>query len=195
MEAATRNPDPASPLPLFRPEALAARQNFHGEVLCIRPFSWVFLCSLSACIAAAALGFLLLAQYTPTAKVLGDICSERSAEAVPAEGPLEATFSVGANTPLRIQSGTRLLLHCFRCSQPVSLSGVVVGITTVQPSVDAVSTNLARPGPVHKVTVALLPLNSPPAGRDGLTPGAKLEAEFPLARRPLIRWLIGPAAI
>lgn len=195
MEAANRNPDSANPLPLFRPEALAARQNFHGEVLFIRPFSWVFLCCLCACVAAVALIFLLVARYTPTAKVQGKVSAEGGMEAAPARASLKATFHIDGDRALRIQSGTRVLLHCSGCPQPLSLSGVVVGVTTISPASDAVSTNLARPGPVREVTVALSLLNSPPASRSRVTPGAILEAEFPLARRPLIDWLIGPAAL
>lgn len=195
MEAAARNPDSANPLPLFRPEALAARQNFHGEVLCIRPFSWVFLCCLGACIAAATIVFLLVARYTPTAKVPGKISSEPAMEAVPARAPLQATFPIDANRALRIQSGTRVLVHCSGCPQPFSFSGVVLGVTTVPPAFDTVSTNLARPGPVREVTVALSLLNLPPANRNRLIPGATVEAEFPLARRPLLDWLIGTGGV
>lgn len=194
MEAATRNPDSATPLPLFRPEALAARQNFHGEVLSIRQFSLVFLCCLTACVTAAALAFLLLARYTPTAKVLGEISSEDSPQTANAHAPLVATFHVGAELVSTIQSGTPLMLRCVRCSRAVFLKGTVVSVTELQPSA-AASTGLARPGSVHQVTVAVSPLDSPPTSGNELKPGMKLEAEFPLARRTLFRGLIGPAAV
>lgn len=42
MEAATRNAEPPQSLPLFRAEALAARQKVQGEALFIRPFSFAF---------------------------------------------------------------------------------------------------------------------------------------------------------
>lgn len=189
MEAATRNPDSATPLPLFRPEALAARNNFHGEALFIRPFSWVFLCCLAACITAATVGFLLVAHYTPTAKVLGKISSAQAIRAA-GEQQLEASFYLDRNRAFRVQSGTRVLLRCSGCSKPSAISGVVMGVTTVSPSDSAVSTNLARTGPVREVTVALPPLNPALASRNGFAPGTILEAEFPLARRPLIDWLI-----
>lgn len=188
MEAATRNPDSANPLPLFRPEALAARNNFHGEALFIRPFSWVFLCWLAACITAATIGFLLAAHYTPTARVLGKISSTQAIGAA-GEQQLKANFYLEQNRPFRVQAGTRVLLRCSGCSKPSAISGVVTGISTVSPSDSSGSTNLARPGPVREVTVALPPLNSPLAS-NGFAPGATLEAEFPLPRRPLIDWLI-----
>lgn len=193
METATRNPDSADPLPLFRPEALAARQNSHGEVLSIRPFSWVFLCCVGVSIAAGALAFLLLAHYTPTAKALGEISSAQGMEAAPNQRSLEATFYIDGARDFRIQTGTRVLLRCSGCRQSFAIGGTVTGVDEMRPYVDTTATSLARPGPVHKVTVALPVASSPLASRSRFTPGATLEAEFPLARRPLIHWLIGPA--
>lgn len=195
MEAATRNPDSANPLPLFRPEALAARQSLHGEVLSIRPFSWRFLCWLGAVIGVIAFIYLLAAQYTPTAKILGKISSQPALESAPDHQPLKAKFYIDESKAFRIQPGARVPLRCSGCPQPFSFSGIVTGVEAVPPSADAASTNLARPGPVREVTVALSPVKPPPASSKRLTPGATLEAEFPLARRPLIRWLIGPAGL
>jgi hypothetical protein len=195
METAARNPDSPNPLPLFRPEALAARQSFHGEVLSIRPFSWRFLCWLGALIVAIALIYLLAGHYTPTAKVAGKISSGAALETAPDRQPLKATFYIAENKAFRIQPGARVPLRCSGCTQPFSLGGIVTGIKTIPPSTEAASTNLARPGPVREVTVALSPVKPPPASSKQLTPGATLEAEFPLARRPLIRWLIGPAGL
>lgn len=53
------------PLPLFRPEVLASQQHkFYGEVLLIRPFSASFFVWLGLVLAGAALGILLLRQFT-----------------------------------------------------------------------------------------------------------------------------------
>jgi hypothetical protein len=62
MARSGTNPDaetPAQPLPLFRPEALAAQETIHGEVLRIRPLSLVFFLWLGAALGAAALIYLL----------------------------------------------------------------------------------------------------------------------------------------
>lgn len=193
MEPATRNVDSASPLPLFRPEVLAARQNFHGEVLLIRPFSLSFLCLIGIGIAAVTVGFFSLAPYTPTARVQGDVSFDTSRDAGPSRSHLTASFYVPAAMASRIQAGSRLALHCFRCSHDARLRGIVVGVSPIQPSVGSVSNTLARPGPLRKVTVAVSPGNWPPAIAERLQPGAKLEAEFPLTPKPLIRSLIRPA--
>jgi hypothetical protein len=49
----------AQPLPLFRPEALAAQETIHGEVLRIRPLSLVFFLWLGAALGAVALIYLV----------------------------------------------------------------------------------------------------------------------------------------
>src|ERR1700753_3646839 len=67
------------PLPLFRPEALAAQQQkFHGEIVLIRPFSLTLLMWLALGVAAVAFGFLLLGQYTERAHVTGVIAATGS---------------------------------------------------------------------------------------------------------------------
>src|SRR6476469_3948137 len=80
------------PLPLFRPEAIAAlQQKFYCEIILIRPFSLVLLCWFALGITAAVLGFLFLGQYTERARVQGVITFNQSAEANAAAG-LEAEF-------------------------------------------------------------------------------------------------------
>ena len=54
-----------NPLPLFRPEAVAAlQQKFYGEIILVRPFPLMLLCWFALGITAAVLGFLFLGQYT-----------------------------------------------------------------------------------------------------------------------------------
>lgn len=57
-------------LPLFRPEAVAKQERFFGEVLRIRPFSFMFLAWLvfAAAVTACALFF---GTYTETLPVRG----------------------------------------------------------------------------------------------------------------------------
>src|SRR5512142_695793 len=132
MDAGTRNVDSASPLPLFRPEVLVARQNFHGEILLIRPFSLSFLCLLGVSIVTVAAGFLLLAQYTPTAKAQGELSLDRSMDA--GSGPLHltATFYVPSAWMGSVQNGSHLLLRCVRCSYGAPLAGTVLGVSSVE---------------------------------------------------------------
>jgi hypothetical protein len=52
------------PLPLFRPEALAAQETIHGEVLRIRPLSLRFFLWLGASLGAAALIYLIAGHFT-----------------------------------------------------------------------------------------------------------------------------------
>src|SRR5947209_18081273 len=66
------------PLPLFRPEAVAAlQQKFYGEIILIRPFSLMLLCWFALGITVAVLGFLFLGQYTERARVPGVITISR----------------------------------------------------------------------------------------------------------------------
>ena len=67
-------PSNVEPLPLFRPEAIAAlQQKFYGEIILIRPFPLMLLCWFALGISAAILGFLFLGQYTEKARVPGII--------------------------------------------------------------------------------------------------------------------------
>jgi hypothetical protein len=52
------------PLPLFRPEALAAQETIHGEVLRIRPLSLRFFLWLAAALAAVGLIYLIAGHST-----------------------------------------------------------------------------------------------------------------------------------
>src|SRR5438270_816612 len=62
------------PLPLFRPEAVAAlQQKFYGEIILIRPFPLMLLCWFALGITAAVLGFLFFGQYTDKARLPGVI--------------------------------------------------------------------------------------------------------------------------
>ena len=195
MEPAINNAESPQPLPLFRPEALAAREKLQGEILSIRPFSLSAFLVLVGGVVTCALGFLLFSQYEPRATVPGAISSVTTDTGRQKDASPKATFYTPGKWIQNIRPGSRVTVHWPLSSDRASLSGIVVGISPVEyPAAGAASTDLAIPGPVYKVTVAI-PLNSLPAGADRLHPGAKLEAEFPLERRPLLRWLIGAAAL
>lgn len=194
MEPAINNADCSQPLPLFRPEALAAREKLQGEILSIRSFSLSAFLVLVGGVAACALVFLLFAQYEPRATVSGSISSVTTDTGGNNDASSSATFYAAGKCIQNVHPGSRLSVHWPLSSRRTSLTGIVVGITPAETPAGVAPSPLAIPEPFYKVTVAI-PLNSLPAAAERLHPGAKLEAEFPLARRPLLRWLIGAAAL
>lgn len=192
MEAATRNAEPTQSLPLFRAEALAARQKIQGEALFIRPFSLAFFIILIACLTAVSIGFLLLARFEPRATVAGSMAQPLSDAGHSAQA--EAIFYVPQRLRVNLRPGLLVPVRCQQCSSSSFHSGTV---TSVEPMEDVhQNASLSEPGvsgATYKITLAVTPFN-PPSGAARLQQGAKLEAEFPLQRRPLIQWLIGSVA-
>src|SRR6476659_4728258 len=83
------------PLPLFRPEAIAAlQQKFYGEIILVRPFSLMLLCWFALGITAAVLGFLFLGQYTERARVPGIMSASSLSYPGSAGGGAGAAFYV-----------------------------------------------------------------------------------------------------
>lgn len=185
MESGTSIPGCTKPLPLFRPEAVAARQAVQGQVLTIRPFPWRWFVGFIVFTISLALGMLFFPHYQPRGKASGIISS---VSAAPTGAHLEATFRISQEWMRNLHPGTTLLVHCARCPDH-ALSGTV---TTM--AADAASPELAQPGLAYTVTVTVSIPNSTSAGTETFRPGTKLEAEFPLKRRPLIRALIGAGA-
>ena len=105
----------SEPLPLFRPEAIAAlQQKFYGEIILVRPFSLMLLCWFALGITAAVLGFLFLGQYTERARVPGVISASSfsSPGAVLGSG---AEFYVPGSLRDRLHVGAQLTLRCDSC--------------------------------------------------------------------------------
>src|SRR6185437_1783017 len=188
MGTCTPNAGSAKTLPLFRPEALAARENLHGEVLDIRAFSPVFLFTFFGATALATLVFLLVAKYEPRAKARGEVISLSQEDG----SPLKATFKVPLAWTAELHTGSRLIVHCSGCKHELSLNGTITELSPVKHTgAHVASPNSDPAGTLSRVTVALSPLNSLPMNVEQLHQGAKLEAEFPLESRPLIRLLTG----
>lgn len=188
MGISTPNADSAKTLPLFRPEALAARENLHGEVLGIHAFSPAFLVTFFAVTAITALVFLSVAKYEPTAKAWGEVISLPKDNAA----QLEATFDVPLAWTPGVHNGSHMVVHCSGCKRDLSFKATITKLSPVQRTgANVVSPNSEVAGAVSRVTVALSPLNSLPVDLEQLHQGAKLEAEFPLESRPLIRLLTG----
>jgi hypothetical protein len=195
MEAATRNAESPQPLPLFRAEALAARQKIQGEALFIRPFSPKFFVLLIASLASAVLVFLFMAHFEPRATVSGSLSLVPRRGGNSAQPVMEGVFYIRQRLALKVRPGSVIPV---RCESSSSASFQPATVTRVE-STEGPRHNASVPEPVisgttYRITVAVSRLNSLPSGRARLQPGTKLEAEFPLERRPLIRWLIGAAA-
>jgi hypothetical protein len=85
MPLSGTNPQAEAPpltLPLFRPEALAAQETMHGDVLRIRPLSLVFFLSLAAALGAALLIYLITGRYHKTAVVADSLSQTNSAQSM-----------------------------------------------------------------------------------------------------------------
>ncbi|HZE80387.1 MAG TPA: hypothetical protein VE604_05755 [Candidatus Polarisedimenticolia bacterium] len=181
-----------NPLPLFRPEAVAAlQQKFYGEIILVRPFPLMLLCWFALGITAAVLGFLFLGQYTERTRVPGLMTITSPAIPNGAAAKLEAAVYVPVRLLGRLHHGTQLSLRCDSCAaqfgQPV---GTVMEVpqTPVEPA-ELSQNNLSFAGPVYKIAVSLPPqaaqtmqLNPTPQT------GVRVEAEIPLGHKPLIKW-------
>src|SRR5258708_31952631 len=88
-------PNGIKPLPLFRPEALAAQQQkFYGQIVLIRPFSLLFFGWLGVAITASIMAFLVLGHYTEKARVPGILLAGRPSPTLPASPLLTADVYV-----------------------------------------------------------------------------------------------------
>lgn len=166
-------------LPLFRPEALAERQQkFYGEILLIRPFSLTFFSSLGTAIAAVVLGFLLLGHYTERIHVVGTVGSSEH----------EAELYVPQPGLALLHPGDRIVVRCRACtlSSTVAQNATVTHInsTAISPEEASTQLHITAPDAMYKVVVTLAPQATPPGG-------TRVEADLPVRRRSLLQWLFG----
>jgi hypothetical protein len=186
----------ATPLPLFRPEAiLHQQQKSYGEIILIRPFSLTLLTCLALVIIALAGTFLLLGRYTEKARVSGALLAPPSGTSSSNGTQLRAELYVPGRWLASVQPGTRLVLRCRACSsqfaeQPATV--VEISAAPSSPGGNTASTKSLEPS--YTVTVSL-PL--PAAQLVGLNhspqTGMPVEADLPLGRKPLIKWLFQPS--
>lgn len=194
MEAATRNAESPQSLPLFRAEALAARQKIQGEALFIRPFSFAFFLLLIASLAAADLGFLLLAHVEPRMAISTSLTRPFVAPGSNGPAQTEAVFDVPESLALNIRPGLLVPVRCQHCGSSSFHRGTVTSVEPIRERAqNSTSAGSAVLEATFRVSVAVTPFNPLP-GPAQLQQGAKFEAEFPLKRRPLIDWLIGSVA-
>jgi hypothetical protein len=188
--------DHGAPLPLFRPEAIAAlQQKFYGEIILIRPFSLMLLCWFALGITAAVLGFLFLGQYTERARVPGLITASGVSYLGASGTATQAELYVPANLRDRLHVGSQLTLRCDSC--PTKF-GRQVGSVLEVPQVPVAPAELSQKDsgqtgsadkPIYKVKVSLPPQAAQTMQVNPSTQaGVRVEAEIPLGHKPLIKW-------
>lgn len=167
----------APTLPLFRPEAMAAQERLHGEVLLIRPLSLAFLIWLAIGLGVALLAFLVFGRTTETAQIPTVLISPSAAGS-----PAKAGLDVPSSYAPFVHPGTSLVIRCPGCSDPgQKLNGKVISIEKP-----------AAPGSLSHAIVALPPeFASLTGGQD--SGEVALEAEVPVGRTSLIHWLLKPS--
>ena len=91
-----------TPIPLFRPEALAARkERLHGDISLAIPLSWQLIGYLLGGVLVAAAAFLALASYSRVETVTGSIVVDKgTAQIVPTRA--------GVIADLTVQDGTQV---------------------------------------------------------------------------------------
>ena len=180
--------NPSEPLPLFRPEAIAAlQQKFHGEIILIRPFPLMLLCWFALGITAAVFGFFFLGQYTEKTRVPGIITSAAQSQ---------AAIYVPASLIARLHPGTQLSVRCGSCpAQFARQVGTVQEIpqSPLSPTeMSEANLNLAGTGnqiQFYKIKVSLPPQAAQTMQVNPSTQaGVRVEAEIPLGHKPLIKW-------
>ena len=182
-----------TPLPLFRPEAIAAlQQKFYGEIILIRPFPLMLLCWFALGITAAVLGFLFLGQYTEKARVPGIISSGGLAT----PNVTEAAVYVPEKMITRLHPGTQLTLRCDSCpAQFTRQVGTVLEVpqSPLSPA-DISEANLNPAGTGNKIQLYKIKVSLPPQAAQTMQvnpstqAGVRVEAEIPLGHKPLIKW-------
>src|SRR5258708_32012451 len=197
-------PNGIKPLPLFRPEALAAQQHkFYGQIVLIRPFSLLFLGWLGFAIAASAMAFIFLGHYTEKARVPGILLAGRHSATSAATLPSTADFYVPSRWMAKLHPGDMISLRCQTCSfefREQSATVQQISNAPLSPMEVAALANVSVTEPAYKITVSL----TPPAAQIPQSQtsqmqvsqtkgppqtGIPVEAEIPLGSKPFIQWL------
>jgi hypothetical protein len=188
--------DHGEPLPLFRPEAIAAlQQKFYGEIILVRPFSLMLLCWFALGITAAVLGFLFLGQYTERVHVPGLINASSVSYTGASGAGAQAELYVPANLRDRLHVGSQISLRCDSCPAKFARQvGTVLEVPQVPVAPAELSQkDLGQTGsadkPVYKIKVSLPPQATQNMQVNPSTQaGVRVEAEIPLGHKPLIKW-------
>ncbi len=181
------------PLPLFRPEAiLHQQQKSYGEIILIRPLSLTLLTCLALVIIGLASAFLLLGRYTEKVRVSGTLMTASSEAANSSGTEIRAELSVPQRLLVSIRPGMQISLRCQSCTQPFAQPATVLQITPT-PSPTSQSTSTSAFDPVYKVTLSFSPQSQIAAFNHLPQTAMPVEAEIPLDRKPLIKWLFKPS--
>lgn len=167
---------------LFRQEALDARQQkLYGEILLIRPLSLLFLAWLGTGLTALVAAVLLWGEYTEKAHVTGVLRAS--------SGRIAAYLEVPARFTTHLRKGTQVPVSCpASAKKQWESTGTISAIASVAPASTKAAIGSASPGePVYGVVVEL------DAGLS-LPEGTRIEADLPLERRPLLRWIFSRSA-
>ena len=176
------------PLPLFRPEALAAQQQkFYGEILLIRPLSLTLFVWLGIGLASAVIAFLLLGHYTERIRVSGIVLSgHKSGQA--ASTSSEADLYVPARAVKFVRAGETVLLRSSADKQSRPKPAVITEVSkaALPPEMIAAQAGFIVPEPMHKVTLTIPRIQQ-------AQNGTRVEADLALEREPLLLWLFRPS--
>ncbi|MBZ5522889.1 MAG: hypothetical protein LAP21_11685 [Acidobacteriia bacterium] len=169
---------------LFRQEALDSQeQKLYGDILLIRPLSLALLAWVGTGLAALMAAVLVWGEYTEKARVTGVLRAT--------SGRLEAYLEVPARLTTHLHQGTHVPVICPSCpeKQWSGSTGTVSAISSLAPdTAEGTIRSTALREPLYRVVVAL------DAG-PSLPEGTRIEADLPLERRPLLRWIFSrPAA-
>jgi hypothetical protein len=168
MPLQTANSKSSAPLPLFRPEPIAARLRMEGDVLLVRPFSLSLLTVVALFLVIAVSAVLFLIQVPATHSVMVPLAVSSSGRNV--------TFSVPAEFTTGLAVGDHLSLIV-----PDSSGASTKLLLTVQKlgpeaqDVHSEQITASLPGPAH------------------LLPSAAV-MQLPAGSRPLLKWLLHPEA-
>jgi membrane fusion protein len=176
------------PLPLFRPEALAAQQQkFYGEILLIRPLSLTLFVWLGIGLASAVIAFLLLGHYTERIRVSGIILPSQSVGS-PTPTSSEADLYVPARAMKFVHAGETVLLRASGDTQSRPTPAVVTEVSkaALSPETVAAQAGFTVPEPMHKVTLTV-------SGTQQAQNETRVEADLALEREPLLLWLFRPS--
>ena len=169
----------AAPLPLFRPEALAAQESLHGEILLIRPLSLAILMWLGIGVGAALLALLFFARIPESSPVSGVLLPKTAGGSA---SRWEASFDVPSSLAPFVKTGTSLVIRCPGCTD-----------LGQKPTAHVVRIdNPGFQGAAIRATV-VLPPELASSLRGDSAGGTTVQAEVPTGRISLIHWLLRPS--
>jgi hypothetical protein len=160
--------DSQKPLPLFRAEAMAAQQQkFYGEILLIRPLSLTLFFWLGMGVSALVLGFLLLGSARERIRVTGIFQAQ---DGIPPH--VELKVPLAAMKFVRV--GDAIPVHCVSCPDQLAQTSIA--------DISAMAKSASKP--MCQITLVL-----PAAAVEQFPEGAKIEADVPAGKMPLLKWL------